>query len=94
MAQQTYNNGYNKLFIDNADGEAIRALKVLEGYCLDKRGKEKDCYNTCVICHMLYSDSCPFLGDDACAPGDWEISETLYNSGLTIRTESGERFNA
>ena len=90
MARQTYNNGYHKLFIDNADGEAIRALKVLEGYRLDKRDKEgKECFKTCAVC---YFSACTFAEGEICAPGDWEICESLYNCGLTIKHENGEPF--
>ena len=75
------------IIVENDEEEnIINSLKAMEGYCLTTR--EADNCDACVIAIMLDNDgnnNCPFHREQRIsAPGDWEISEQLYNGGRRI----------
>lgn len=84
MAEETKTGN---LIVDNQkELDTIAALEILERYCLDMRAEDK--CSSCVIALMLDPNGngeCPFRQElQVDAPGDWEIRESLYNSGMMI----------
>ena len=75
----------NLIVDDEQEMEVIAALEFLERYCLKKRDKG-EC-ESCVIAQLADSDCpCPFHDELSLkgSPGDWEIREELYNTGMRI----------
>lgn len=82
----------NTIILQNDDDAVLRALRLLEWYCLEKRGISHEHCKSCIMSHIMRDgEDCPFEGQEA--PGDWEIGETLSNGGPTIKYEDGRLFN-
>lgn len=86
---------YNQVFIDEEEYEVIKALLVIENYCLFKRGIKNDDCDSCVMSVLLEDgEGCPFDADPH-APGDLEVREEIYNGGSSlIRTDVPRKITA
>lgn len=80
------NKKYNQVFINEEEHEVIKALLLIENYCLFKRGIGKDdcdC-DSCVMSVLLQDgEGCPF-DEEHHAPGDLEVREDVYNGGSSL----------
>lgn len=75
---------YNKTFLDKDEYEVIKALLLLEWYCLDKRGIANDNCDSCVMSVFLKDGKCCPFDADHHAPGDLEVREEVYNGGPSL----------
>ena len=78
------NRKYNQVFINKEEHEVIKALLLIENYCLFKRGIHNDDCDSCVMSVLLQDgESCPF-DEEHHAPGDLEVREEVYNGGSSL----------
>lgn len=80
-----------QIVLDDNEDEIIRALRLLEWYCLEKRGIASDKCSSCILSYLMSDgEDCPFQEQEP--PADWEIGEILFNSGVTIKYKDGHLY--